>query len=99
MASLAVRNLLHDKVRLAVTLTGIVFAVVLGAVETGLFIGFTTTTSNVIDHSAADFWIVSRGVRYIEVGVPSNSPGDLVAWIWWRMPSPAACRYPIYPAK
>jgi hypothetical protein len=28
MISLAQRNLLHDKVRLAVTLTGIVFAVV-----------------------------------------------------------------------
>ena len=70
MASLAVRNLLHDKVRLAVTLTGIVFSVVLVAVQTGLFVGFTSTTSNLIDHSGADFWIVSKGVKYIEVGVP-----------------------------
>ncbi len=70
MASLAVRNLFHDRVRLAVTLTGIIFAVVLVAVQTGLFIGFTTTTSNVIDHSGADFWITAAGVKYIEVGVP-----------------------------
>jgi putative ABC transport system permease protein len=70
MASLAVRNLFHDKVRLAVTLTGIVFAVVLVAVQIGLFLGFTTTTSNVIDHSHADLWVMSKGVRYIEVGVP-----------------------------
>ncbi len=70
MASLAIRNLFHDKVRLAVTLTGIVFSVVLVAVQTGLFLGFTTTTSNVIDNSGADFWVTSKGVKYIEVGVP-----------------------------
>ncbi len=70
MASLAIRNLFHDKIRLAVTLTGIVFSVVLVAVQTGLFLGFTTTTSNVIDNSGADFWVTSKGVKYIEVGVP-----------------------------
>src|SRR6266849_5783975 len=36
MPPLAQRNLFHDKVRLAVTLTGIVFAVVLIVVEQGL---------------------------------------------------------------
>jgi len=70
MASLAIRNLFHDRIRLAVTLTGIVFSVVLVAVQTGLFLGFTTTTSNVIDNSGADFWVTSKGVKYIEVGVP-----------------------------
>jgi putative ABC transport system permease protein len=70
MPDLASRNLFHDRVRLTVTLTGIVFAVVLVAVQTGLFIGFSTTTSNLIDHSGADLWVMSKGVRYIEVGVP-----------------------------
>jgi putative ABC transport system permease protein len=70
MASIAVRNLLYDKVRLTVTLTGIIFAVVLVAVQTGLFLGFTTTTTNVIDNSRADFWVTSRNVDYIEAGVP-----------------------------
>ena len=84
MASLAVRNLFHDRVRLVVTLTGIVFAVVLVAVQAGLFLGFTTTTSNVIDNSGADFWVVSRGVGYLEVAVavfgkePVPCPGH--AW-------------------
>ena len=45
MPPLAQRNLFHDKVRLLVTLTGVVFAVVLIVVQIGLFIGFTTTTS------------------------------------------------------
>jgi putative ABC transport system permease protein len=70
MVSLARRNLFHDKVRLAVTLTGIVFAIVLSVVQMGLFIGFTGTTSCVIDHSGADIWVASKGVPFLEVGVP-----------------------------
>src|SRR5215207_3406436 len=70
MVSLARRNLVHDKTRLAVTLTGIVFAIVLSVVQMGLFIGFTGTTSGVIDHSGADIWIASKGVPFLEVGVP-----------------------------
>lgn len=70
MPPLAQRNLFHDKVRLTVTLTGIVFSVVLIVVQLGLFIGFTTATSNVIDHSGADFWITAKNVPYVEQGVP-----------------------------
>ena len=68
MPPLAQRNLMHDKVRLAVTLTGIVFAVVLIVVEMGLFLGFTVTTSSIIDKSNVDLWIVSRHTPYIEQG-------------------------------
>ena len=68
MPPLAQRNLVHDKVRLTVTLTGIVFAVILIVVELGLFVGFTVTTSSIIDHSQVDLWIVSRGTPYIEQG-------------------------------
>jgi ABC-type antimicrobial peptide transport system permease subunit len=60
MALLARRNLFHDKIWLAVTLTGIVFAVVLITVQLGLFTGFATTTSNIIDHSGADLWIAAK---------------------------------------
>ena len=69
MPPLARRNLFHDKVRLAVTLTGIVFSVVLIVVQLGLFIGFTTATSNLIDHSGADLWITAKNVPYVEQGV------------------------------
>ncbi len=69
MPPLARRNLFHDKIRLAVTLTGIVFAVVLIVVELGLFVGFTVTTSALIDHSGADLWITSKHVPYVEQGV------------------------------
>ena len=70
MPPLARRNLFHDKIRLAVTLTGITFAVVLVVVELGLFLGFSTTTSSLIDRSRADLWIGSRRVPYIEQGAP-----------------------------
>lgn len=69
MPPLARRNLTHDKIRLVVTLTGIVFAVVLIVVQLGLFIGFTTATSNLIDHSGADLWVSSLHVPYVELGV------------------------------
>jgi len=56
-------------VRLTVTLTGIVFSVVLIVVQLGLFFGFTTATSCLIDHSGADLWITSKNVPYVEQGV------------------------------
>jgi putative ABC transport system permease protein len=65
-ALLARRNLFHDRIRFAVTLTGIVFALVLIIVQFGLFIRFTTTTSNNIDHSHADLWIVFHSVGYFD---------------------------------
>jgi putative ABC transport system permease protein len=70
MSRLAYRNLFHDKTRLVVTLTGIAFAIVLMLIQLGLFIGFTETTSSIIDHSHADLWICARGVQYFEVGFP-----------------------------
>ncbi|MGE0101634.1 MAG: ABC transporter permease [Blastocatellales bacterium] len=70
MASLAMRNLFHDRVRLGVTLVGIIFSVVLTSVQLGLFFGFVRATSDLIDNSAADLWIVSRGVTHMETGVP-----------------------------
>ena len=104
MPPLAQRNLLHDKVRLTVTLTGIVFAVVLIVVELGLFVGFTVTTSSIIDQSRADFWIVSKNTPYIEQGRPFSerkyyqvlaTPGVASAekyiahWTQWRNPDGA----------
>ena len=67
---LALRNLLHDRVRFIVTLVGIVFSVVLSAVQLGLFLGFTRATVDVIEQSKADLWVVSRGVTHLESGVP-----------------------------
>lgn len=102
MPPLARRNLFHDKVRLAVTLTGIVFAVVLIVVELGLFLGFTVTTSGVIDHSGADIWVTAKHTPYIDQALPFNerkyyqvlaTPGVaraekyIVRWTTWKQPN------------
>lgn len=70
MVALARRNLLHDRVRLVVTLTGIVFAVVLSSIQLGLFVGFQRATSDVIANAGADLWVKSTGVTHLETGVP-----------------------------
>jgi putative ABC transport system permease protein len=44
--------------------------VVLIVVQVGLFIGFATTTSGLIDHSGADIWIVPKHVPYLEQATP-----------------------------
>jgi putative ABC transport system permease protein len=70
--TLAIRNLVHDRVRLVVTLTGVAFAVVLITAELGLFIGFAATTSALIDHSQADIWIVPKGTSNVDQTPPMS---------------------------
>ncbi len=69
MASLALKNLFHEKVRFAVTLTGIVFSVILTAVQLGIFQGFIAASTDIVDKSNADLWIVSQNVSHVEQGV------------------------------
>lgn len=68
MTTLAWKNLFHDKVRLVVTLTGIVFALVLMVVQFGLFLGFLETSSNVVKQSGADLWIAAPGIPHVNGG-------------------------------
>jgi putative ABC transport system permease protein len=41
---------------------------VLVAIQLGLFLGFTRTTSNIIDHSGVDLWVGSKAIPYFDVG-------------------------------
>ncbi len=70
IAAIACRNLCHDRARMLVTLTGIVFAVVLITLQCGLFLGFITTISGVVDHSRADVWVASKGVKTFDIAMP-----------------------------
>jgi putative ABC transport system permease protein len=69
---LAWRNLAYDRSRFVVTMIGIVFAVVLVAVQVGLFMGFTSTTTAVIEHTRADLWVALKGVRNFEITMPQR---------------------------
>ena len=60
---IAYRNLFHDRMSLIVTLVGIVFSVVLVAIEVGLYKGSENKIATVLDKSDADLWIVPFGTK------------------------------------
>lgn len=66
MVSLARRNLLHDKLRFVITVTGVAFAVTLVFVQVGLFLGLLDNASVTIDHIQADLWVTSRNTPNVD---------------------------------
>lgn len=67
---IAWRNLAHDRVRLIVTLVGIVFSVVLMGMQAGLLLGFSRATTGLIDFAKADLWMVPKGTLDVDLGTP-----------------------------
>jgi putative ABC transport system permease protein len=61
--TLAFKNLIHDRLSLLVTLVGIVFSVVLVAIQCGLYLGSERTISAVLDETKGDLWIVPLGTK------------------------------------
>jgi putative ABC transport system permease protein len=101
---LAWRNLVRDRVRLAISVVGVGFSVVLMAVQLGLLLGFALTSSSLVDHSAADFWITSKGTtdvdqtgelpyraRYNAEGIPgvASTANLIVGFAPWKTPGGA----------
>jgi putative ABC transport system permease protein len=70
---LAYRNLFHDRLSLAVTLVGIVFSVVLVAVQFGLYLGSENRIAAMFDHVTADLWVVPYGTKSFDD--PALLPG------------------------
>jgi len=60
MVSLARKNLLHDRLRFAITVAGVAFAVTLVLVQVGLFMGLLGKATVTIEHASADIWITSK---------------------------------------
>ncbi len=104
MAILAWKNLFHDKVRLVVTLTGIVFALVLIAVQFGMFLGFLDTSANIVEHNQADLWITAPGIPHVNGGSPideakrwkalqvpgvTNAVSYVLFFLNWKLPNGA----------
>jgi putative ABC transport system permease protein len=71
--TLAFRNLFHDRVRLAVTLIGILFSIVLVAVQLGLYLGARTMIISMIDRADGDLWIMAYGTKNFEEAQPINA--------------------------
>jgi putative ABC transport system permease protein len=66
LIDLALKNLLHDKWRFAVTVAGVAFAVALVFVQTGLFFGLLAKATVTIENMDADIWVTSRNTPNID---------------------------------
>ncbi len=68
MLLIAIRNLLHDRMRLAAALAGVAFSVVLVTFQVGLLHRFLRDASSLVDRSGAPIWITSPLVTNFEYG-------------------------------
>jgi putative ABC transport system permease protein len=100
--TLAIRNLFHDRMRLVVTLVGILFSIVLVAVQLGLFLGARKMIIAMIEHSQGELWVTAFGAKSFEEGgillTPRErhaalaTPGGrravplVVSFVEWRKP-------------
>lgn len=66
MVDLALKILLHDKLRFLMTVIGVMFADVLVLVQVGLFLGLLENASNTIEKLDADLWVMARNTKNIE---------------------------------
>lgn len=98
---IAYRNLFHDRMSLIVTLVGIVFSVVLVAIEVGLYKGSENKIATVLDKAPADLWIVPFGTKsfddpsllighekYAALSTPGVQKAEdmIVSFSSWRKP-------------
>jgi putative ABC transport system permease protein len=70
MASIARKNLLEDIPRFLVAQAGIMFAVSLVTIQTGLQSGFSRSSSLLIDQSQADLWVTSEKMEHLGLTLP-----------------------------
>jgi putative ABC transport system permease protein len=70
MASLGVDMMLHDKPKLAGTLVGVVFAVVLSLQQLSILFGLLDKNTMLVDHAGADIWIAPAGTELLQPGEP-----------------------------
>jgi putative ABC transport system permease protein len=66
MVDLARKNLLHDKLRFFITVSGVAFAVTLVFVQVGLFAGLLDNASVTIEHLSADLWVTPRNTPNVD---------------------------------
>src|SRR5262245_33172795 len=64
---LAYRNLFHDRLSLLVTLVGIVFSVVLIAVQCSIYLGSEYRIVAVMDHIDSDLWVIPVGTKAFDL--------------------------------
>ena len=66
MVDLALKILLHDKLRFAITVAGVAFAVALVLSQIGLFFGLLNNATLTIRHAKADLWVTSHATPNVD---------------------------------
>ncbi len=66
MVDLALKNLLHDKLRFFITVAGVAFAVTLVFVQAGLFFGLLSKATITIEKLDADIWVTSHNTPNVD---------------------------------
>lgn len=70
MVDLALKMLLHDRLRFGITVAGVAFAVALVLIQVGLFMGLLDNASIIIERSRAELWITPRNTPNIDFAQP-----------------------------
>lgn len=66
MADLAIKSLLHDRLRFFITVAGVAFAVTLVFVQVGLFLGLLQNATVTIENVEADLWVTTRNTPNVD---------------------------------
>lgn len=101
VVKLAYRNLFHDRLSFMVTVVGIVFSVVLVAIQCGIYLGSEKKIAAILDQAPADLWVVPLGTksyddpsplsgreRHMALSVPGVASAEdmVVSFARWRKP-------------
>ena len=101
VVKLAYRNLFHDRLSFVVTIVGIVFSVILVAVQCGIYLGSEKKIGSIIMQAPADLWIVPLGTksyddpsflsgreRHMALSTPGVETAEdmVVSFARWRKP-------------
>ena len=70
MVDLALKMVLDDKTRFAITVLGVGFAVALVLTQVGLFFGLLENASITIDKLDADLWVTARNTPNVDFANP-----------------------------
>ncbi len=70
MITIAWRMMFHNKLKMAGTLIGVVFAVVLSNQQAGTFLGLIKKNTMFVDYSGADLWVVPPSTLTLQASKP-----------------------------
>src|SRR6202161_4593516 len=90
MTRVGLRMMVHDKLKMAGTLVGVVFAVLLSNQQAGTFLGLLNKNTMFIDKAGADIWVVPPNTetlapgKYVPEAISRQARG--VAGVAWAEP-------------